>query len=231
LPNGRGPFPVLEFTHGSGDRTRDSYAPEADRLARAGVAALVYDKRGAGRSTGANWMVATFDELAADAAAGVDYLASRADIDKRHIGLFGLSQGTWLIGMVAEKNPHVGFLVFVSGSGIPVWEQEVYRTSAMMRAAGFSEAEIKQAESYQRQKFDVSRTGLGWPALDSLTKSLQKSTKWFDDYGNEYVSLSSARFWWLAAYHYDPTATLQHLTVPVLGMFGEKDLSFPIPLV
>lgn len=231
LPKAKGPFPVLEFTHGSGDRTRDAYAPEADHLARAGIAALVYDKRGAGRSTGGNWVVATFDELASDAAAGVDYLATRPDIDKRHIGLFGLSQGTWLIGMVADRSPHVGFLVFVSGSGIPVWEQEIYRTTAMMRAEGYTEPELQAAERYQRQKFEVSRTGIGWPTLDSLTKALQKSAKWFNDYGNEYVSLSSARFWWLAAYHYDPTKTLEHLTVPVLGMFGEKDLSFPIPLV
>jgi uncharacterized protein len=166
----------------------------------------VYDKRGAGRSTGANWVVATFDELASDASAGVDYLARRPDIDRRRVSRLRI------------------------GSGIPVWEQEVYRTTSMMRAAGYSEADIADAERYQRQKFEVSRTGLGWPALDSATKALQQTTKWFADYGNEYLSLSSARFWWLAAYHYDPTAALQHLTIPVLGLFGEKDLSFPIPL-
>jgi len=176
-------------------------------------------------------VVASFDELAADAAAGVEFLARRPDIDKKHIGLFGLSQGTWLIGMAAEKSPYVGFLVFVAGSGVSVWEQEIYRTTSMMRAEGYTEAEIAENAQYQRQKFDVSRTGLGWPALDSVTKSLQQTTRWFKEYGGEYATLSSARFWWLAAFHYDPTATLEHLQIPVLGMFGEKDLSFPIPLV
>jgi uncharacterized protein len=232
LPPGRGPFPVVLFTHGSGDATRDGHAMEADQLARAGIAALVYDKRGAGGSRGANWRVATFDELALDAAAGVRMLRGRPDIDPRHIGLYGISQGTWLIGMVAARSTDVGFLIFVSGSGIPVWEQEVYRAGAMMRAAGFSDADVADAQAYDRRVFDVSRTGFGWPALDSLTKALRaRRAPWFEDYALEYASLASARFWWLAAYHYDPTSILEHLTIPILGLFGEKDLSFPVATV
>jgi pimeloyl-ACP methyl ester carboxylesterase len=232
LPSGRGPFPIVLFTHGSGDATRDAHTMEADHLARGGIAALVYDKRGAGGSRGANWRVATFDELASDAEAGVRMLHARRDIDARHIGLYGISQGTWLIGMVAERSRDVAFLIFVSGSGIPVWEQEVYRAGAMMRAAGFSAADIAEAQAYDRRVFDVSRTGLGWPALDSVTKALRaRQAPWLEDYALEYASLLSARFWWMAAYHYDPTPVLEHLTIPVLGLFGEKDLSFPVTTV
>jgi pimeloyl-ACP methyl ester carboxylesterase len=232
LPQGLGPFAAVVFTHGSGDRTRDAYAMEAEQLAAAGVAAFVYDKRGAGRSVGANWTVATFDELASDAEAAVRALRDRRDIDPKRIGLYGLSQGTWLIGIVASRVPNLAFLVFVSGSGIPVWEQEIYRTGAMMRAAGYSDADIVEAQSYQRTKFAVARTGLGWQQLDSLSKALrQRPARWFDGYAQEYSTLSSARFWWLAVFHHDPRPILEHLTMPVLGLFGEKDLSFPIPTV
>jgi pimeloyl-ACP methyl ester carboxylesterase len=232
LPAGRPPHPVMVFTHGSGASTRHEYAADADALARAGIAALIYDKRGAGESSGANWRMATFRELAADAAAGVRMLRTRPDIDARKVGLFGLSQGTWLIGMVAEADPDVGFLVFVSGSGVPVWEQEVYRTGALMRAAGFSDDEIAEARAFKTRAFTVARTGLGWPALDSMRTALRaRYPAWFDDYADEFGSLTSARFWWLAAYHYDPTPALEGLTMPVLGLFGEDDLSFPIPVV
>jgi hypothetical protein len=232
LPRSRGRAPVLVFTHGSGDRTRDAYAPEADRLARNGIGAFIYDKRGAGNSTGANWQVASFDELASDAVAVVRMLQARPEVDPSRVGLFGLSQGTWLIGMAAEQVPSVGFLVFASGSGIPVWEQEIYRTTAMMRAAGFSDAEVHEADAYQHLKFDVARTGLGWPKLDSATRALKmRQARWFDDYAQDYASLGSARFWWLAAFRYDPTSTLEHLRMPVLGLYGEKDLSFPVPTV
>ncbi len=232
LPERGDRFPAIVFTHSSGEHTRAGYAQEAERLAAVGVAALVYDKRGAGKSTGANWTVATFDELADDAVRAVRALRSRNDIDPRRIGLYGLSQGTWLIGMVAERIPDIGFLVFVSGSGISVWEQEVYRTGAMMRAAGFSDAEVAEAQAYQRSKFAVARTGLGWRGLDSVSKALkQRPARWFDGYAQDYASLSSARFWWLAAFHYDPMPALERLTMPVLGIFGDRDLSFPIPAV
>jgi pimeloyl-ACP methyl ester carboxylesterase len=231
LPMGRGRFSVLLFTHGSGDRTRDSYRYEAERLASSGIAALVYDKRGAGQSVGANWTVATFDELAGDAAAGVQYLRGRPDINPGQIGLFGLSQGTWLIGMTAMKTP-VGFLIFASGSGIPVWEQELYRTKSMMRVEGFSESEAAEAEAYERLGFAVGRTGIGWARFDSTTRALQaRGARWFKDFGQAYASLSSARFWWLAAWGHDPTPILEQITVPVLGLFGENDLSFPTPTV
>jgi pimeloyl-ACP methyl ester carboxylesterase len=101
----------------------------------------------------------------------------------------------------------------------------------MMRAYGYGDLEIQEAQAYQRRKFEVARTGLGWPGLDSLTKRLNASTKWFSDFGNDYASLTSARFWWLAVYHHDPTPILRTLRMPVLGLFGENDLSFPIPTV
>jgi pimeloyl-ACP methyl ester carboxylesterase len=231
LPAGRGPFAVVLFTHGSGDRIRDAYAHEAERLASSGIAALVYDKRGAGQSVGANWTVATFDELAGDAAAGVQYLRGRREINPAQIGLFGLSQGTWLIGMTAMKTP-VGFLIFASGSGIPVWEQDLFRTASMMRVEGFSDSEIVEAEAYSRLKFAVGRTGIGWARLDSTTRALEaRGARWFNDYGQAYASLASARFWWLAAFGHDPRPILEQITVPVLGLFGEDDLSFPIPTV
>jgi pimeloyl-ACP methyl ester carboxylesterase len=131
-------------------------------------------------------------------------------------------------GRGAERD--VGFLIFASGSGVAVWEQEIYRATTFMRLAGFSESDIAECERYERLKFDVSRTGLGWDELAVLGKSLE-SARWFDDYAGAYATLGSARFWWLAAYHYDPTATLENTRVPVLGLFGENDLSFPIPIV
>jgi hypothetical protein len=135
----------------------------------------------------------------------VRYRRGRRDVDGEHIGLFGLSQGTWLIGMAAEQTP-VGFLVFASGSGIPVWEQDLYRTSAMMREDGFSEAEIAESDAYQRLKFRVARTGLDWQQLKARTEELKaRPARWFDDYAGEFASLASARFWWLAAFRYDPT--------------------------
>jgi hypothetical protein len=68
-----GPHPAIVMLHGSGPSTRESLQPFADVFARNGIAVLLHDKRGTGASTG-NWTHATFDDLASDAIAAVEYL-------------------------------------------------------------------------------------------------------------------------------------------------------------
>lgn len=68
----------------------------ADRLARAVVVALIYDKRGSGgsggsRGSGGDWKTADYEDLARDALAGIALLTNRADVDPARIGLHGHS--------------------------------------------------------------------------------------------------------------------------------------------
>ncbi|HMG96331.1 MAG TPA: alpha/beta fold hydrolase, partial [Gemmatimonadaceae bacterium] len=181
LPEGEGPFPVAVFVTGSDPDTREAWQLEARALAAKGIASLLYDKRGVGESAGANHDLASWDDLAGDVEGAVAYLRSRPDlIDARRIGLVGQSQGTWIIAKVAAADPRVSFLVSISGSGISAAQQETYRTGALMKADGFSDSDIERARAFQRQKFQVARTGLGWEALDSTMKRLRgDSVKWF----------------------------------------------------
>ena len=61
LPAGAGPRPGVVFLHGSGAEGRWASRFLATRFAARGVAALIYDKRGAGASTG-DWRTAGFEE-------------------------------------------------------------------------------------------------------------------------------------------------------------------------
>lgn len=229
LPRTKAPHPVIVFTHGSGGTTRMAHQYEADLLARQGIASLIYDKRGTGESTSANWEVASFVELADDALAGVRFLLGRKDIDHKQIGMFGLSQGTYLIAMDAARSKDIAFIISVSGSGIAVWEQDIFRTEHMMRLRGYSEEDITEASDLIKQKFAVGSTGLGWEALEAKVKGLrEKNKKWLPDFVGGYSSLGSARFWWIAVFSYDPAIDLEKITVPVLTLLGEKDLSFPV---
>ena len=49
---------------------------------------LGYDKRGVGRLTG-EWKTESFDDLAGDAIAAVEFLKARRDIDPSQIGMLG----------------------------------------------------------------------------------------------------------------------------------------------
>ena len=235
LPAGRGPFPAVIFVTGSDPDTREAWQLEARALAKRGVASLLYDKRGVGESSGASHDLASWDDLAGDVEGAVRYLRSLEDlILPNNIGLVGQSQGTWIIAKVAARDRRIKFLVSISGSGISAAEQETYRTGALMKTDGFSDAEVEKARAFQRQKFLVAKTGLGWEALDSTMKKLRAdSVKWFPGYGTGAAarSLSLLRLFGVLQFTYDPTRDLQRIKAPVLVLMGENDVVFPPPLV
>jgi hypothetical protein len=78
------------------------------------VAALIYDKRGCGASTG-DWTRAGLHDLAEDALACVRSLRGRPDINADQIGVWGLSQGASIIPIAAGRSPDVAFLIAVGG--------------------------------------------------------------------------------------------------------------------
>lgn len=235
LPRGRGPFPAVVFVTGSDPDTREAWAYEAAELAQRGVASLVYDKRGVGESAGTSHDLASWSDLADDAEAAVRYLRSRPDvIDTARVGMVGQSQGTWVITQVAVRSPAVKFLVFISGNGMSAAEQETYRTGALMAADGFAAADIELARAFQRQKFQVARTGLGWEGLDSTMARLRRdSVRWFPGYGTGAATrtLAGLRLFGVLQFNYDPRPDLRRIRVPVLVIMGGNDLVFPPDVV
>ena len=234
LPRTAGRFPAVIFVTGSDPDTRDAWLYDAAALAERGVASLLYDKRGVGESLGASHDLASWDDLAGDVEGGIALLRSRAEIDTARIGLVGQSQGTWIIAKVAARNPAVKFLVNISGSGISAAEQETYRTGALMKRAGFSADAIERAQAFQRAKFAVARTGLGWESLDSTMKALRAdSVKWFPGYGTGAATsrLAALRLYGVLQFNYHPAKDLRQIRVPTLVVMGENDVVFPPALV
>lgn len=117
-PTTPGRHPGVVFVHGSGPADRRLYAPYAQYLARHGIVAFVYDKRGSGRSTGGDWKRATFDMLAHDALAAVELLRGRADVDSAFVGIHGSSQSGWVGPLAASLSRDVGFVIMQSGAGV-----------------------------------------------------------------------------------------------------------------
>jgi uncharacterized protein len=126
--DGRAQYPVVVFVHGSGPTTRNSSFEFQSYLALHGVASLVYDKRGVGKSGGMYVHVvdgARLELLARDAIAGIELISRRPDIDTTSVGVWGISQAGWIIPVIAAKSPHVDYTVIVSGPTTTV-DQEGY---------------------------------------------------------------------------------------------------------
>ena len=128
------------------------------------MAGLIYDKRGIGGS-GGNWLTADFPILADDALAAVAALARRDDIDSRRIGLWGGSQGGWIVALAASKSREVALIVSQSGPAVTPKEQELYRSEQWLKADGFSEPEIAEAIRLARRRYECAETDAGWEDL------------------------------------------------------------------
>jgi len=126
----------------------------AHRLVLEGFAVLRYDPPGVGRSTGGRG----FESLAArsqEAIAAVRYLRTRLELRPDRIGLWGVSQGGWVIGMAAAEAPQeIAFIISVSGAGVSVAEQQVYGVEAQTRAMGVSEEDVAKAVLFSRLLVD-----------------------------------------------------------------------------
>ncbi len=125
LPSGSATVPAVVFLHGSGPEGRWASRFLAMQLASHGIAALIYDKRGVGQSTG-NWRQATPNDLARDAAAAVARLRQEPGIDPRRIGLHGHSQGGTLAPLVAAQAPDIAFIIASAAAGLPMDSVEIF---------------------------------------------------------------------------------------------------------
>lgn len=118
-------MPAIVIVHGSGPTTRDMTGFWTNTVLQAGgVAVLVYDKRGTGKSTGSypNWDLPTtakmFSDFASDAEHAVRWLAAQPGIDRTKLGMIGGSQAGWIMPIAASREPLIRYLFI--GEGVPL---------------------------------------------------------------------------------------------------------------
>jgi len=129
LPSSGTIHAAVVFVHGSGPQERN--LPLAERFARAGIAALVYDKRGVGRSGGEyeakqNVSGMNVSLLADDAAAGLNTLAAHQSLKGVLVGISGISQAGWIAPLAAERSGVAKFIVLWSAPVCKVSEEDIY---------------------------------------------------------------------------------------------------------
>lgn len=141
--SGSGRLPLAVLVQGHGPNGRGGFSEIIKRLSADGIAALVYDKRGIGQSTG------TFEEdierFTADAAAAVAAMRRRPDIDGSRIAMVGQSQGGVVAPAVAAADPAIATIVMIAGSvgdGLPYLQRALL---SQMTVAGVPEAAARPA--------------------------------------------------------------------------------------
>jgi dienelactone hydrolase len=228
VPQGEGPFPGIVCTHGSGpgDRQFAAYRSEGVFYARLGLAALIYDRRGSGKS-GGDAATASMEDLADDALAGVELLKTRKDVAATEIGVSGVSQGGWITPLSAGRSKAVAFVVVRSASGINPMDQSIFNVENVLRRAGHGESAVARATSLRKRLYDLARSGATDPDLPAALEAAH-SEPWFKDSALPFplsvasVSPGEKRF-----LTFEPLPAWEKVTVPVLAIWGGSDIEVP----
>jgi pimeloyl-ACP methyl ester carboxylesterase len=233
LPPGDGPFPAAILITGSGAQDRDEtifdhkpFLVWADALTRRGIAVLRYDDRGVGGSGGGTPDETTAD-FATDAAAALAYLRTRPGIDARRIGLIGHSEGGLIAPMVAQNGGEPAWIVMLAGTSVPGGDILVEQQRRLATAAGLSPAQVESGNASQRALMDaVARNKDDPAAVERETVALLTAGGMAEAPAKEAVRpLASAWYRWFVAH--DPAAALSAVDVPLLAIYGGKDLQVP----
>lgn len=231
LPAGTGPFPAVVLITGSGPQDRDEtllghkpFKVLADHLTRHGIAVLRADDRGSGSSTG-TFATATSMDFAADAEAGLTYLANRKEINPRKLGLVGHSEGGVVAPIVAARNRAVAFIVLLAGSGVPGDEVLLAQQALIATANGAPAELVQRASAAMREVFAAIKTEKDDTALAAALRQRLAALIPAAQIDAQVQTLLSP--WYRYFLTYDPRPTLRAVRCPVLALTGEKDLQVP----
>jgi uncharacterized protein len=212
---------------GPSDRDNDVYFPPVrEHLLEAGVAVCSFDKRGVGGSTG-RWQDAGIIEQADDLLACTARLLSDSGVPKP-VGLFGHSQGGWVVVEAAGRNPPIAFVVANSGPGVTPAEQERYSHRTYLAKNGVAESEMHKALEPFDKLVEALRRGATYKDVRRQFESEQLPSVYR---GRKLVLFPDDDELWsflLRIFEYDPRAALERVLVPVLCLFGADDPLVPV---
>ncbi|WP_232663481.1 alpha/beta hydrolase family protein [Pseudonocardia sp. TRM90224] len=240
VPEGPGPFAAVLLITGSGPQDRDEtlfdhkpFLLLADTITRAGLAVLRVDDRGVGGS-GGNLDESTYDDLAADALAGVTFLKGRPEVDDARIGLFGHSEGGYLAPLVAQRAPRdVAFVAMMAGPAVSGSEVLELQNKLIYEQLGATPDQVEQQVGFIREHTRLMRAGEVETAHERARAHITEAVAALpadqrpDDAAIDAQARQLTSPYFASFLLYDPAQALAALSVPVLAFYGDKDVQVP----
>jgi len=247
-PNGNGKYPAVIIITGSGTQDRDGtlfghklYWVLADYLTKNGIAVLRVDDRGAGKSTiGPDGKNVTSESFSYDVETSLNYLESRADVDKKHLGLIGHSEGGIIAPMVAARRKDISFIVLWSAPAIGGAKINTQQAGQALRQRGVDSTSAKAYMDLNDQVLPLFKTSATkadlekniQPIIDNWLKTQSKATLDGLSLANDTTNLHAlvgvysnlyTTPWLRFFFTYDPATDLSKVKCPVLAVNGAKD--------
>jgi pimeloyl-ACP methyl ester carboxylesterase len=228
LPPGPPPHPAILMLQGSGAADRDSgdfFPPIRAAFLARGIAVLSFDKPGCGESSG-DWRDYALEGRTAQALTLLDWLRVHPALDPARIGVWGHSQGGWLVQQLAARLPDLACAIANSGAAIGVEAQDRAGCEHTMRAAGCDEATIARGLAFIDAVHAAARRGDDYATVEPTLLAPARDQPWYG-----YLTFDDAADWAdtrrFVTEGYDPEDALRQVRCPLLAIFGAQDLLVP----
>ncbi len=229
LPAASPPCPAVLMLQGGGaaDRTHGGYFPPIrDAFLARGIATCSFDKPGVGGSTG-DWRHDALQDRAEQTVAGLTWLRTTEGIDGQRVGVWGHSQGGWLVQMIAARDPDLSFAVTNSGSAIGIERQDHYGWEQTLRVNGATDQDVAAALAFLRSVQAAARRGDDFAAVEERLVRHARGQPWYG-----YLELEDADDWEherrFIQEGYEPLEALRRVRCPFLAVFGALDVLVPV---
>jgi len=227
-PEGEGPFPVCILVTGSGPQNRDEelfgkkpFRVLAEALAAAGIASLRYDDRGCYDSTG-DFASATTLDLADDAISAAEYARGQKAFPVGKVGVVGHSEGG-LIAAILSAGGAIDFSAMIAGPSVPGYDIIMEQARAIGAAQGMSEDQLAEAAEANARIYALAMSDMeAGPLVEEGTRGIASYGLSLDDASAQAAELASP--WFRTFLALDPAPYLARSVVPVLAIYGGKDL-------
>lgn len=239
-----GKYPAVIIVSGTGPQDRDGtmagtkmFARIANFLTPKGYVVLRMDDRGVGKTTG-EYRYATTADFALDVLGALQFLKTEKNVDLRHIGLLGHSEGGAVISIAASQSKDVAFLISLSGLASSGLESLFVQNENLVNTSPLKEVDKQRSNEINRLMF---ATAFQYANSDSLESKLhatynywkQKDDLYFKSLGIEYDHFRFPIWsyvqqaigpWYRYFVTYDPRIFLSRVDVPILAINGSKDV-------
>jgi dipeptidyl aminopeptidase/acylaminoacyl peptidase len=231
LPDGTAPFPVVLFVHGSGpaDRTEfGMYLPIMERMLDAGYAVFSWDKPGTGESTGKINEGRVIHQRAQIILDAIEVMKKHLDIDPGRIGLWGISQGGYVMPLALSQTKDIAFMICVSCAGVAGDDQLAYQVISQMICDGVPQEKDAQlirllSELDEARTFETYEEYVHYrEVLSALQEIGSDTTTGFRVPGiipeeAWQVNDPEIEVWW------NPVKVIEQVRIPVLVINGDND--------
>ncbi|MEM1381477.1 MAG: alpha/beta fold hydrolase [Pseudomonadota bacterium] len=235
IPNAPEKAAAIILLHGRGCGRRS--VGEARVYAARGMAALTFDKRGAGESSG-DCSAATHAQTVADAEAAQRFLQRHRNIDRRRIGYRGTSAGAWTAQALAEKAltrrglNKPAFLITWIGPATSIRTQQMASARTYGERVGATDEQIALAEEAVALITDQDTADPRVLERLIAIRAQAEREGWYtlmfgpDDLPQTEADVSTL---YLKKFRFDPGPVLQDLRdTPYLAVFGAEDGIVPL---